>query len=397
VGDHPRNPAVRLLDGDFYADDPHPHLTWMRAHAPVYWDEDGEVWGVARHADVMRVSKDPATFCNGGGTRPDAPNPPSMINLDDPLHKRRRSLVNRGFTPRRVRDHARRIRGICVDLIEKARTKGEFDFVAEVAAPLPMAVIGDLLGVEPEDRDRLLRWSDDMLRATSATASPEVLAGAARAFAEFSQYHQVVVQDRRSRPRGDDLMSILVHAEIDGERLADEELLQDSLLILVGGDETTRHVISGGAHQLLRQPELLERLVARPEGVPRAVEEMLRWVSPIQNMSRTALRDAEVGGQRIRAGDKLLLLYPSANRDEAVFAEPQRFDPTRDPNPHVAFGGYGTHFCLGASLARLELHTLFEELVRRMPRLGLVSEERPPMRPSNFITGIESLPVRVLD
>ncbi len=338
------------------------------------------------------MSRHPELFCSSGSSRPDAPAIPSMINLDDPLHKRRRNLVNRGFTPRRVADQEARIRTIVTDLIDRVAPRGECDFVRDLAAPLPMIVIGDMLGVEPADRDRLLRWSDDLIAATDAAASPEVAARGAAAFEEYAAYHRDVVADRRARPR-DDLVSVLVHAEIDGERLTDDEILHDSLLILVGGDETTRHVISGGMEALCRHPEERRRLAGDPSLLPTAVEEMLRWVTPIQNMNRTATRDTELGGRRIRAGDKLLLLYPSANRDERVFADPDRFDVARRPNEHVAFG-FGAHFCLGASLARLELRVMFEELLRRLPDLALASDAPLPRRPSNFIVGIERMPVR---
>jgi len=189
-------------------------------------------------------------------------------------------------------------------------------------------------------------------------------------------------------------MSVLVHAVVDGSRLDDESLFMESLLILIGGDETTRHVVSGGMHQLLLHPEQLRALRGDPARIPAAVEEMLRWVTPIQNMMRTAAEELEIGGHRFRKGDRLLLLYPSANRDEAVFDEPFRFDTARDPNPHVAFGGRGAHFCLGSSLARLELRVMFEELLRRLPDLVLAFPEPPPLRPANFVVGIESLPVR---
>jgi len=391
----PTRPEIDLLDGQFYAADPWPHFAWMRAHAPVFWDEQSRLWGITRHADVMQLSKRPEVFCSRHSSRPDAPAMPSMINLDDPEHRQRRALVSKGFTPRRVQDHEARIRAICVDLIERARALERFDFVREVAALLPMIVIGDLLGVAPEDYDRLLRWSDDLICGLSATAPIELLLKAGQAFEEYAEYHRHVVADRRARPRGDDLMSLLVHAEIDGERLDDEALLQESLLILVGGDETTRHVISGGMHALLRHPEQRARLIADPAGVPRAVEEMLRWVSPIQNMNRTAARDVTLHGETIRAGDKVLLLYGAANRDADAFRAPEQFDAARDPNPHVAFGGYGAHFCLGASLARLEMRIMFEELLPRLPTLALVSDAPPPLRPSNFIVGIESLPVAV--
>jgi cytochrome P450 family 142 subfamily A polypeptide 1 len=257
-----------------------------------------------------------------------------------------------------------------------------------------MIMIGELLGVQPEDRDALLAWSDDMVRATSGTAPPEVYARATEAFAEYSEYSAKVVADRRRNPR-DDLMSVLVHAEIDGERLSDEEILQEGLLILVGGDETTRHVISGGMEALIRNPDQRQRLIEDPSRIGSGVEEMLRWVTPIQNMSRTATCNVELRDQKILEGDRVLLLYPSGNRDERVFRDPFRFDVERTPNDHVAFGGYGAHFCLGASLARLELRVMFETLLARLPDIELAPGADPlERRPSNFIVGLESMPVR---
>ncbi len=392
--DHPVRDTIRLLDGDFYAQNPHPHFDWMREHAPVYWDAAGEVWGIARHADVMRISKDSESFCSRHSSRPDAPPIPSMINLDDPLHKRRRNLVNRGFTARRIGAQEGRIRSICGDLIDRVAREGHCDFVRDIAAPLPMIVIGDMLGVQPEDRDDLLRWSDDLILGSSPTAALEQIERAGRAFEEYREYHRNVVADRRSRPPQDDLMSILVYADLDGDKLDDEALLQESLLILIGGDETTRHVISGGMHALICHPDQRQKLLDEPSKLPMAIEEMLRWVTPIQNMCRTATRDVLLCGEKIREGDKLLLLYPSANRDSAVFPDPHRFDIERQPNQHVTFGGYGTHFCLGSSLARLELRVMFEELLRRIPGIEFDGSDALRMRPSNFITGFESMPVR---
>ncbi len=389
----PRNAAVRLLSHDFYANDPHPHFRWMREHAPVYEDDTGGVWGISRYADVLAISKDPKTFMSGEGIRPDAPRLPYMIDTDGPEHRRRRSLVSKGFTARRVAEREARIRQISVDLIEAARARGRFDFVADVAAWLPLMVIGDMLGVEPDYYERLLRWSDDMVRGSGAMTLDRI-ERANQAFAEYTAYQRAVIADRRARPPQDDLVSVLVHAEIDGERLDDESLLMETLLILIGGDETTRHVISGGMYELLRHPEQFQLLARNPSGIPVAIEEMLRWVSPIKNMARTATRDVEFGGARIAAGDKVLLLYPSANRDAAVFPDADRFDVTRAPNDHIAFG-FGAHFCLGANLARLELRVFFEELVRRMPDLALATDAPPPERPSNFISGIESMPVEV--
>lgn len=388
---HPQNPNVRLIDGAFYAGDAHTHFHWMREHAPVYWDEAGQVWGIASYADVMTVSKDPPTFCSGQGMRPDTPSMPYMVNLDDPLHRQRRALVNKGFTVRRVAEREPRLREICVDLIERAQARGRFDFVHDLAAWLPLIVIGDMLGVQPDAYDDLLRWSDDML-SSSGVMIPERLERAQQAFLEYREYQLRVIADRRARPPQDDLVSILVHAEIDGAKLDDDALVMESLLILIGGDETTRHVISGGMHQLFHHPEQRRALAHDPTKIPTAVEEMLRWVSPIQNMARTATRDVVLHGQRLRQGDKLLLLYPSANRDDAVFDQPLTFNIARTPNDHVAFG-FGAHYCLGASLARLELRVMFEELLARMPALELATDAPPSMRASNFITGIESLPV----
>lgn len=392
--DHPTQPGIRLVDGAFYAGDPHRHWKWMREQAPVYWDDGGQVWGITRFDDVLAVSKNPRLFCNGRGMRPDAPPMPYMIGLDDPEHRRRRSLVNKGFTPGRVARREPRIRQICRDLIERARERQQFDFVMDLAAWLPLIVIGDMLGVEEEAYPHLLRWSDDMILGTGAI-SAERARNAEKAFVEYVDYQRKVIADRRSKPPQEDLVSILVHAEIDGHKLSDDEIIMEALLILIGGDETTRHVITGGMYQLLRHPDQLERLRRDPAALPVAIEEMLRWVTPIQNMARTATADTELRGQRIREGQKLLLLYPSANRDSAVFPDPFTFDSSRQPNDHLAFG-HGAHFCLGASLARLELRVFFEELLARLPHLELVSSEPPRLRASNFISGIEEMPVRVV-
>jgi cytochrome P450 family 142 subfamily A polypeptide 1 len=384
---------IDLLSGRFFARDPHRHYSWMREHAPLYHDEANAVWGVALHEDIMAVSKDPGTFCSGQGFRPDSPNMPMMINMDRPEHMVRRNLVNRGFTPRRIAETEGRIREVCTWILDAVCEKGECDFVREVAAPLPMIMIGDMLGVLPEDRDKLLRWSDVMVTAVGHP-DPSMLGQAANAMLEYTDYNRSVVADRRASPPQDDLMSILVHAEVDGARLDDESILHESLLILVGGDETTRHVISGGMHQLLLHPEQHQKLAQDPAGIERAVEEMLRWVTPIVNMMRTTTRPTRLRNVDLAAGERLLLLYPSANRDDRVFERPFEFDVTRSPNPHVAFGGYGNHFCLGNALARLELRVMFEELLRRLPDMELASDAPPELRPSNFIVGIEELPVR---
>lgn len=394
--DHPTHPEIDLVAGEFYARDPQDLYAWMRAHAPVYFDDANDVWGIARHADLKAVARDPATFSNAGGIRPGVDPMPMMIDMDDPAHLRRRKLVNKGFTPRQVRDLAPKIRRVCDEIIDAVAEEGRCDLVADVAAVLPMVMIGDALGFAPEDRAELLRWSDDMVSALSSRATEAQLLAAAEAFAGYNAYAAQVIAARRSQPPLEDLMSVLAHARVDGDRLQDDELLQESLLILIGGDETTRHVISGGVEQLLRHPDQRHALATSLDDpgsdlLDTAVEEMLRWVSPIKNMARTVTRDVRFGGQQLLEGQKVLLLYPSANRDEAVFENPQRFDITRSPNDHVAFG-FGTHFCLGASLARLEVKIMVERLLRRLPDLEVVGET--PLRPANFVSGFETMPVR---
>jgi len=388
MADHATREDIALVSGEFWGHNPHEELRWMRQHAPVYWD--GTVWGIARYEDVRRISKDPATFSNAGGIRPDSGPTPMMIDMDDPEHWTRRRVVNRSYTPPRVRDREEEMARICHEIIDQVCERGECDFVWDIAARLPLIVIANDLGVDPADRDQLLEWSDALLSALVGDSERE--AQAADAFMGYSEYAARVIADRRDRPR-DDVMSTLCHAEIDGRPLDDFAIVSESLLILIGGDETTRHVISGGLYQLLRDGRDWAMLSASPEKLPTAVEEMLRWVSPIKNMARTATRDVEYGGQLIRQGDKLLLLYPSANRDEDVFPDPFSFDVEREPNPHVAFG-YGSHLCLGHSLARLELRTMFATLFERLPDLALVDEAEPAYRPANFVSGYQSMPVR---
>jgi cytochrome P450 family 142 subfamily A polypeptide 1 len=391
---HPVHPAIDLLAGEFYADDPHPHWTWMREHAPVYYDAKNDVWALTRYADVLAASKDTTTFSNArNGNRPHGAPLPMMIHMDDPAHLQRRKLVNRGFTPRRVRDNEAEVRQICDAIIDRVCERGECDFVWDIAAPLPLILIGNMLGFEQSSYDDLLRWSDDMLKGTTST-DPSAALRAREAGAAFRQYQLAVIDERRRNGLRDDLVSVLMQAEVDGHVLDDESLVMETLLILIGGDETTRHVITGGMHALLEHPDQ-RALLARDfdAHIDTAVEEMLRWVSPIKNMNRAVTRDVEFGGQQLREGDQVLLMYESANRDEAVFADPFTFDVTRDPNHHLAFG-FGAHFCLGNALARVELKVMFERLLTRLPDLELASDEPLPRRPSNFIVGFEEMPVR---
>ena len=386
--DHPTRDDIDFISGDFWGRNPHDDFAWMRANAPVYWD--GRAWGITRYDDLKAVSKDPVTFSNAQGIRADADPLQMMIDMDDPEHFRRRKLVNKGYTPRRVREREAEVRAACTDIIDAVCERGECDFVTDIAAWLPLIMIGNDLGVLPEDRAQLLEWSDAMLSAL--TGNPDALEPATLAFIGYTEYAYGVIADRTQNPK-DDLMSVLCHAEVDGDRLDHQAIIDESLLILIGGDETTRHVISGGAYQLLANRDQWDRLQGDRELLPSALEEMLRWVSPIKNMNRTATTDVVINGQQIRSGDNVLLLYPSANRDEDVFEDPFRFDVGRTPNDHVAFG-FGTHFCLGNSLARLELKVMFEELLDRLPDLELVGSEEPGYRAANFVSGYEHMPVR---
>ncbi len=382
---------IGLTDGTFYGGDPFPAFAWMRDHAPAYFDEEAKVWGITRYTDVKEISKDPETFSNAGGIRPDSGALPMMIDCDAPEHVRRRRLVSEGFTPKRIRESEAGIRAICDGIIDRVCEAGTADFVRDIAAPLPMIVIGNMLGVAPEDRDDLLRWSDDMLKSLGSP-DPGAMDKAAQAAMEYTEYITAVADQRKRDNQDGDLIGTLVHAEIDGDRLDDSSIIYESLLILIGGDETTRHVISGGMFELLRHPDQKAKLMADRSLLPGAVEEMLRWVSPIKNMARQMTRDVELHGQTLRQGQKLLLLYPSANRDERVFDQPEQFDISRTPNDHMAFG-FGSHFCLGNRLARMELNVMFDRLFDRLGDLTLAEDVEPPKRAANFVSGYETMPV----
>jgi cytochrome P450 family 142 subfamily A polypeptide 1 len=386
-------PSLRefdLLDGHWYESQPFADWAWMREHAPAYWDATNEVWALTRYDDVLAVEKNPKTFSSHRAPRPHGDHLPMMISMDAPEHTRRRQLVSRAFTPRRVRDHEQTIRRISTEIIDRVAPKGQCDFVWDIAAPLPLLLIADMLGFPAEAYDDLLHWSDDLIRGTTIN-DPQAAEVAARAALSFREFQLGVIADRRSKPPQDDLVSILCYAEIDGERLDDESIIQESLLILIGGDETSRHVMTDGMLALLEHPDQMAILRDDSATIMVGVEELLRWVSPIKNMSRTVTRDVAVHGHTMRAGDQVILMYPAANRDPAVFEHPDRFDVQREPNPHIAFG-FGPHFCMGASLARMELQVMFTELLRRLPDLHLAGDPSR-RRSSNFISGPEAMPV----
>ncbi len=400
-------PGIDLTDADLYTQN-RAHDAWrrLRAEAPVSWNPGAAwfpgFWSVTTHADVLTVSRDPATFISSRGitmaTDPNTPPEESganimLITTDPPRHVRMRRLVNKGFTPRMVALLEPGIRETTRRILDAVAAQGACDFVTEVAAQLPLAVICTMLGAPPEDWPRLFALTNQVLgpgdpeyqtegrgqRETARHGQQEMFAYFARQIAE------------RRREGRDDLVTLLIGAEIDGEALTEPEILFFCHLLVLAGNETTRNAISGGLLALLENPGELERLRAEPALMPKAVEEILRWTSPIAHMARTATRDVELGGQLIREGERVLMWYPSANRDEAVFADPYRFDVGRTPNEHLAFG-LGEHFCLGTGLARLEIRVLFESVLARLTDIALAGEvER--LR-STFLTGIKHLPIR---
>ncbi len=385
---------IDLADGTFYADGPQARAAyrWMRANQPVFRDRNG-LAGATTYQAIIDAERNPELFSSTGGIRPDQPGMPYMIDMDDPAHLVRRKLVNAGFTRKRVREKEPSIARLCDMLIDAVCERGECDFVRDIAAPLPMAVIGDMLGVLPEERGVLLKWSDDLVTGLSSHIDPTSAEFQAvmDAFAAYTEFTMGIITKRRAEPT-DDLFSILVNAEVEGQRMSDDEIVFETLLILIGGDETTRHTLSGGTEQLLRHRDQREQLHFDSSLLPGAIEEMLRWTSPVKNMCRTLTADTEFHGTQLQQGEKIMLLFESANFDESVFDNPEQFNIKRDPNSHLAFG-FGTHFCLGNQLARLELSLMTGRVVQRLPDLRLANGDALPLRPANFVSGLESMPV----
>jgi len=386
-----------LLDQDHYAVHGPPHAAFgrLRAEAPVSWHEHPDIggfWAITRYRDLFAISLDQKTFSShrrGAIMRPwneeeYQAQQNMLINLDPPEHTKYRKLVSLGFSGRMIRRLEEHVRDITTSILDQVAGAGECDFVDAISAELPLRVI-----VPVEDRRRVLQWSNQMIAYDDPEYQTDPMVPHIAA-AELFMYANELAADRLANPR-DDLASDLMQGEVDGNRLSLQEFNAFFMLLLVAGNETTRNLISGGLLALIEHPEERVRLQADPSLLPTAVEEMLRWVTPVNLFQRTATRDVEVGGQQIREGDKLVLFYASANRDEDAFPDAGRFDIGRTPNDHLAFG-IGPHFCLGANLARLEIRVMFEELLRRMPDIEVAgSVER--LR-SNFINGIKRMPIR---
>lgn len=398
-------PRIDLLADTWAERIPHAELEWLRANEPVYWHagpEAGEgFWCITKYEDVWRISRDIDTFSvEAGGAFIETHDEESLelmrmtlLNMDPPKHSRYRKLVSAGFTPRMIKLLREKIDSRARLIVDGIADRGSCEFVEDVAAELPLQVICEMIGVSEEDRHLIFEWSNTLVgfddpdyRATEQDG--EI------AMAQMYAYCDRVAAQRREDPR-DDIMTKLATAEVDGDRLSDVELDMFFVILAVAGNETTRNLIAHSMLALIEHPEARRELV---EGIDdeslwaSATEEFLRWGSSIINFRRTATRDTEIRGVPIAQGDKVVLYYLSANRDDEVFADPYSFDIRRDPNEHLTFGGGGVHFCLGANLARAEITAITREVLRRMPEIELAGDiER--LR-SNFINGIKRMPVQ---
>jgi cytochrome P450 family 142 subfamily A polypeptide 1 len=386
-----------LTDAKLYAGDPHPTYRWLRANAPVYRDPGNGLWVLSRYEDVLNCSKAPDLFSAARGVLADSDALVSIVSMDDPRHQRLRKLVNRGFTPRMVGLLVDRVRDLTAEIVGRIGPRGECDLVRDVAVPLPLFIIAEMLGIRREDYERFHDWTTRLIGAAGHADDPVKMADSIAAFSEYGTYLKEVFEERRRAPR-EDLVSILVAAQQEGVLAEDEECMENDeivmfmTLLLVAGNETTRNAISGGMLALMSHRDQLELLRGHPELVDSAVEEILRYVSPIICFKRSATRDTEIRGRAIREGEQILMLYQSANRDEDVYADPDGFDVTRTPNPHLAFG-IGPHFCLGANLARMEIKVMVQALVERFPDIRLAPGASAKRTASTLVAGIESLPV----
>ncbi|MGZ4515346.1 MAG: cytochrome P450 [Mycobacterium sp.] len=379
---------------DFYAGDPYPAYRELRATAPVCWNDVTNFWALLKYEDIRFVSTNPATFTSTRGiTIPDpqmgdAVQEGNLIFTDPPRHRQLRKLINSGFTRRRVAVLEPKIREIVRGILDGIEPDSVHEFADEIAAPLPTRMIAELIGAPADDWEQFRAWSD----AATGTADPEIELDPLVAMGQLYEYFQKLIAARRVDAR-DDLLSVLAGAEIDGVRLTDEDLLNFAYLLLVAGNETTRNLIALGTLALIAHPDQCRLLVDDPALIPGAVEEMLRWTSPVVHMARTATTDVEIRGQRIAEGDVVVMLYGSANRDEDIFgADSEEFKVTRHPNPHIAFG-CGEHSCVGAQLARLEACVMFDELLRRFPNFELVGAV-DRMR-ATMVPGVKRMPVRL--
>jgi cholest-4-en-3-one 26-monooxygenase len=397
-------PGFDLTDPDLYARRvPQEEFAELRRAAPVWWNpqqsdmgfNDDGFWAVTRHQDVIAVSRDSETFSsyeNGAIIRFPSGNTRDqvelqrviMLNIDPPHHTKIRGIVSRGFTPRAINGLREVLNERARKIVAAALEQGTGDFVTDVACELPLQAIAELIGVPQEDRHKLFTWSNDMV----GYDDPDYTGDGETAAAEILGYSMLMAEDRRGCPR-EDIVTKLVHAQVDGDELTSDEFGFFVILLAVAGNETTRNAISHGMLAFLDNPEQWELFKAeRPET---AVDEIVRWATPVTSFQRTATKDVELGGQLIRKGQRVGIFYRSANFDDEVFENPEQFDILRSPNPHVGFGGTGAHYCLGANLARLEIDLMFNAIADALPDMTKAGD--PQRLRSGWLNGIKRLPV----
>ncbi|HKY16315.1 MAG TPA: cytochrome P450 [Microthrixaceae bacterium] len=386
-------PQIDLLNGHLYAADPTPTYRWLRHNAPIYHDDINDLYGVTRYRDIVSVEKQSTRYSNRNAYRPlpmGGHDDTSMISFDDPRHTEQRRLVARKFTPKAVTAHEDTVRGIVTSLIDDIAGEGTCDVVEALAAPLPAMMIAETLGFGFDRWREVKHWSEATIPLGGGVRYLDQ--SGMDAAVEFAIACSELINERRKDPQHD-MVSHWCNSEVDGHAMTDEEIISECLLVVDGGAETTRTVIASTVWDLIEHPDQRQILLDDPAVLrDTAVEEFIRWVTPILNMSRVVTEAHELGGHQLEVGDRMLLMYSSANRDETVFDDPDVYDVRRRHNHHVAFG-FGTHFCLGASLARLEIRVMFEELLRRLPDMRLVEGQPPARVPGAFVRGIESVPV----
>ena len=397
--------TLDIISPDHYQQNGYPHAEWalLRREAPLYWfdrTDDDPFWAVTKHEDIVLLSRQPKKFLLNPrlAVFPDfqpveAEDAHHLLTMDPPQHGAYRRLVSSAFTPRAIRARAPEIERIAVELLDAIQDRSECDFVREVSAILPLAAIADILGLPRSDWDLMFRWTNEIVGSndpeyTREGMTPEDTSEAARV--ELFTYFMELVEERRKSPK-EDIISVIGNSKLDGGELPVRELLSYFFLLVVAGNETTRNATSGGLLALIENPDQFARLKADPSLIPTAVEEIVRWTTPVIQFCRTATEDCELRGQKIREGEAFCLFYASANRDEDIYEDPFAFRVDRHPNPHLGFG-IGEHFCLGANLARLELQLMFKHIAARMQHVELAGEvER--LR-SSFLGGVKHMPIR---
>ena len=412
--------TLDLCDPRFF-DDPWDDYAWLRSLDHLYYDQKNNLYVAARHEDVFTVSRDSDTYCNRFGVRPVIAGDMSIITLDGEEHVNKRRLINKGFTPRRVREMIPHVRELTNEIIDEMMTKGDPDFVSDFAIHVPLIIIAELMGLDPAQRLKMYTWSDDMMAGDGRDQPDDpLLHKAAVSFGEYVEMCIGLIAERRADPQ-DDIISVLTKAADDGalvrgtpsnhtavdtsaavaslelDDFEDDDLLAFLAVLLVAGNETTRNAISGGMLALSRNPAQKQFLIDNldnDEIVDIAIDELIRYVTPVMGFIRTVTRDHTYRNTELKEGDRVLMLYGSANRDDAAFDRPNELDLTRFPNPHLAFG-IGQHFCLGANLARMEVKTVFQELLKRLPNIQIPESAVPSRGDSTLVLALQHLNVEL--